>query len=184
MGSRPFGARRRRNDAAADASLSSSRGLFSGSLAPAGDTAATATCKAPAPLPRRNKLRFTPPPAQSKPAPTASPRASEVIVQKPGTFSEAPLSPELKAKLLPDSQIVLGIDAWTNDWAEGPTKGSMGEYGFYSLCQPCNLTARIVHLGWALYDGQTVTSVERIVKLPGSSPTKLPGSMAYRMETP
>ena len=120
-------------------------------------------CPAP-----KKKIRFNPPPARRKPVPRAVPRASQLVVLPPGTFSGTPMPAALQVKLSPVSRLVLGVDVETNDWAErSAIKGSIGEHGFYNICRPCDLEARVVQLGWAIRDETGTIVMERIVKPDG-----------------
>ena len=42
----------------------------------------------------------------------------------------------------------MGVDIETNDWGYSRgNRGSVGQFGFYNLCAPADLEARIVQLG-------------------------------------
>ena len=85
-----------------------------------------------------------------------------------GTRSFVPMPTALQKKLSPVPCLVLALDVETNDWVEGsPLKGSTGEHGFYNLCRPCDLEARIVQLGWAIRDESGIAIKEKIVKPDG-----------------
>ena len=114
------------------------------------------------------KFRFAPLPIQPKLKQTVVPRASEVVVLPQGTRSFVPMPTALQKKLSPVPCLVLGLDVGTNAWVEGsPIKGSIGEHGFYNLCRPCDLEARIVQLGWAIRDESGIAIKEKIVKPDG-----------------
>ena len=85
-----------------------------------------------------------------------------------GKRSFVPMPTALQKKLSPVPCLVLALDVETNDWVEGsPLKGSTGEHGFYNLCRPCDLEARIVQLGWAIRDESGIAIKEKIVKPDG-----------------
>jgi DNA polymerase III epsilon subunit-like protein len=111
---------------------------------------------------RTSRFRWRAPPAK---APRIIPRASQLVVLPPGTPSVFPMPEMLKAKLSSTSRLVLGLDVETNDWEKHDAiKGSIGEHGFYNICCPSDLEARIVQLGWAIRDETGIVIVEKIVK--------------------
>jgi len=53
-------------------------------------------------------------------------------------------------KMADETTWLIGVDIETNDWeVSRGNKGSIGKFGFYNLCNPSDLEARIVQLGWS-----------------------------------
>jgi len=53
-------------------------------------------------------------------------------------------------KMADETTWLIGVDIETNDWeVTGGIKGSTGKFGFYNLCKPSDLEARIIQLGWS-----------------------------------
>jgi DNA polymerase III epsilon subunit-like protein len=112
-----------------------------------------------------SKFRLRPLPP--KPLRTV-PRASELSILPPGTPSLFAMPDVLKDKLSPIAPLVLGLDVETNDWEiHERIKGSIGEHGFYNICCPADLEARIVQLGWAIHEDTGTVIVERVVRPDG-----------------
>ena len=48
---------------------------------------------------------------------------------------------------------LIGVDIETHDWTDGDVKkkGSIGQFGCYNICKPCDIDEpRIVQIGWAM----------------------------------
>ena len=73
------------------------------------------------------------------------PKASELATWKPNGHAPSDVT-----RLL-DVDYVLGVDIETHDWVEHrATKGSIGQFGFYCLCDPDDFEARIIQIGWSM----------------------------------
>ena len=73
------------------------------------------------------------------------PKASELA-----TWKATARAPSDVSRLL-DVGYVFGIDIETHDWVEHrATKASIGQYGFYCMCDPEDFDARIVQIGWSM----------------------------------
>ena len=73
------------------------------------------------------------------------PKASELA-----TWKATAQAPSDVSRLL-DVGYVFGIDIETHDWVEHrATKASIGQYGFYCMCDPEDFDARIVQIGWSM----------------------------------
>ena len=96
----------------------------------------------------RKRPRFVaakPPARIGMPAPKA-----HDLIPVGGSPTPTPPPPEVARKL--DKRcFIAGVDVETHDW-EGykGVKGGFGQYGFYSICRPNDLNARIVQIGWAV----------------------------------
>ncbi len=102
-------------------------------------------------------------PTKRPPPPT--PTAHDIRVERP---TPSPAPPRVAAKLRP--RLVMGIDIETNDWDDTRgNKGSIGQFGFYNLCKPEDLAARVVQLGWAVggVDGSSPDVKESLIRPDG-----------------
>ena len=116
--------------------------------------------ESPQPVPvKAKKFKFTAPPARPKPSPPPSARSLVLATASPKQPSE-----ELRARI-GDWQLLAGIDVETHGWTGVESVGGLGQFGFYCVCPPAKLLARIVQLGWVVGDvrGDPVRK-ERIVK--------------------
>jgi hypothetical protein len=104
------------------------------------------------------KYKFTAP-KRSKAAPTPS---ISSLVQ--ATACPKKPSAALRGKI-GDWKVVAGIDVETHGWVDVESVGGVGQYGFYCVCPPAKLLARIVTLGWVVGEvfGEPVRK-ERMVK--------------------
>lgn len=86
--------------------------------------------------------------APEVPKKTRVPRASDLLLTQSVTSIEPPT--EVREKL-GSSQLMIGVDIETHDWEERRgNQGSLGQFGFYSLCHPDDFNARIVQIGWTI----------------------------------
>ena len=78
-----------------------------------------------------------------------APKAHDLIPVG-GSPTPTPPPPDV-ARKLGKRCLIAGVDVETHDW-EGykGVKGGFGQYGFYSICRPNDLNARIVQIGWAV----------------------------------
>ena len=95
----------------------------------------------------RKRTRFVaarPPARIGMPAPKA-----HDLIPVGGSPTPTPPPPDV-ARKLGKRCLIAGVDVETHDW-EGykGVKGGFGQYGFYSICRPNDLNARIVQIGWA-----------------------------------
>jgi hypothetical protein len=61
----------------------------------------------------------------------------------------------------------IGMDIETNDWEESRgNKGNIGQLGFYNLCVPRDLDARIVQLGWSFGSSDKAITTKEFLILP------------------
>jgi len=61
----------------------------------------------------------------------------------------------------------IGVDIETHDWkVSRGNKGNIGEFGFYNLCVPSDLEARIVQLGWSFGTPGKKATVKEIMICP------------------
>ena len=90
------------------------------------------------------------------------PKASDIKVG--GGWCEPPAA--VASKLGRGSDWLIGIDIETHDWEiSRGNKGSIGQFGFYNLCLPVDLEARVVQLGWAFGPaGAAATVKERLIR--------------------
>ena len=99
---------------------------------------------AASPLHQRTCKRFR----LSTMSPPLVPRAADVALTPAWTRPPASLFSKLPEATTP----LLAIDLETHDWDSSVSgnKGNVGAYGFYNLCSPEHLEARVVQLGWAV----------------------------------
>ena len=112
------------------------------------------------PLPaKKRRWNFTPPPARR--LPQRPPSVSRLVI---ATASPKKPSDEVRAKI-GGWKMLAGIDVETHGWERVESIGGLGQYGFYCICPPAKLQARIVQLGWVVgeINGNPVRK-ERIVK--------------------
>ena len=98
------------------------------------------------PGPKRHRLTFSNVPVRIR---AITPKAHDLKLARGPPTPTAP--PNDVATKLGKRCLVAGIDVETHDWEERACKkGDFGQYGFYSICHPDDLNARIVQLGWAV----------------------------------
>ena len=107
---------------------------------------------------RAKKYKFTAPP---RPKAVPTPPISSLVL---ATASPKKPSAALRGKI-GDWKVAAGIDVETHGWDGVESVGGLGQFGFYCVCPPAKLSARIVTLGWAVGEvfGDPVRK-ERIVK--------------------
>ena len=95
------------------------------------------------------------------------PRAADII---PGPERRYVMPPTAVQAKLGGRVPLIGVDIETHDWTPLPSstvKGSIGQFGHYNLCTPCDIDEpRIVQIGWAVRgwgDRKTVVT-ERLVR--------------------
>lgn len=109
----------------------------------------------------KKKYKFT-----LRTRPTAAPRPSISSLVLATASPKKPWA-TLRTKI-GDSRVVAGIDVETHGWANVESVGGLGQFGFYCICPPAKLLARIVTLGWVVgqVNGEPIRK-ERIVKPAG-----------------
>ena len=68
------------------------------------------------------------------------------------------------------AEVIMGVDLETAGWEEKRTKGSIGQFGHYNVCDANDLDARAVQIGWAVVDTAAGTAAmikERLVQPDG-----------------
>ena len=112
--------------------------------------------------PKRPRFIATRPPGGIR---KPTPKAQDLI---PAGGRPAPIAPppDVVAKL-GKRCLVAAVDVETHDW-EGHkgVKGEVGQCGFYSICHPNDLDARIVQLGWAVGTAPDVLVAKEYVVQP------------------
>jgi hypothetical protein len=138
---------------ASDASIA---GGFSGS------DKARALAKTSPQIARKRSFKLFPPP-QTKPSPTPSLSSLVLAVASPKKPSAA-----TRANI-GEWRLLAGIDVETHGWEGVESVGGVGQYGFYCICPPAKLRARIVSLGWVVGDIGVASPVrkERLVRPDG-----------------
>ena len=97
-------------------------------------------------------------------------RAADILLRPERQYVTPP--PVVAAKLGGKVPLI-GVDIETHDWTPRRTidkKGSIGQFGFYNTCLPCNIDeCRIVQIGWAIRDpgDRELVVTERIVRPDG-----------------
>lgn len=130
---------------------------------------------------RAKKYKFTPP---TRPKAAPRPSIGSLVL---ATASPKKPSVALRGKI-GDWKVVAGIDVETHGWLDVETVGGLGQFGFFCVCPPAKLLARIVTLGWVVGEvsGEPVRK-ERIVKPVGfrveEKATKIHGITHDRAES-
>lgn len=107
----------------------------------------------------KKKLKFTPPPPRPKPSRPPSIGSLVLAVASPKQPSD-----DVRAKI-GHCNVLAGIDVETHGWTDEESVGGRGQFGFYCICPPAKLQARVVQLGWVVgnISGEPVRK-ERIVR--------------------
>ena len=98
-----------------------------------------------------------------------APRAAAILIG--GVRRYVTPSPTVAEKLGGKVPLI-GVDIETHDWTDGDVKkkGSIGQFGCYNICNPCDIDEpRIVQIGWAMRgagDREPVV-IERLVRPDG-----------------
>jgi len=96
-------------------------------------------------------------------------------------FKVAPPPPDVKAKL-GTTGLWIGVDIETHGWEESKgIKGSIGQHGFYNLCAPCDLDARVVQIGWAFPDSNGELVVKERLVFPVGFSVSLKATRVHRI---
>ena len=77
-------------------------------------------------------------------------RAADILL---GPERQYVMPPPVVAAKLGGKVPLIGVDIETHDWTDGDVKkkGSIGQFGCYNICNPCDIDEpRIVQIGWAM----------------------------------
>ena len=97
-------------------------------------------------------------------------RAADILL---GPERQYVMPPPVVAAKLGGKIPLIGVDIETHDWTPRcaiDQKGSIGQFGFYNTCLPCNIDeCRIVQIGWAIRDpgDRELVVTERLVRPDG-----------------